>query len=212
MKYLIFSDTHLTPQFDSRKFTVLKEAIEQADRVIINGDFWEGYNKQFDAFADSYWSKTLFPLLKKKKTIYLFGNHDAKEFVNLRVSLFSDEQKKNHVLKSGKNIFYITHGDEIYPLPDFPAWVVSVLNFLEDSMFKLFGNRFIKLAYSRMNKAIKKKIRGKYKDNEFLVMGHTHCEEIDLPNNFINDGCIKHGFAQYIFIEDGVVTAVEKKY
>ena len=94
MKYLVFSDTHLTPKFDHRKFSVLKEAIDQADRAVICGDFWEGFGNSFDDFVSSKWSETLFPLLKKKKTVYLYGNHDKKEYANDRVSLFSVKQQK----------------------------------------------------------------------------------------------------------------------
>ena len=64
MKILVFSDTHLSSTFEEKKFNLLKEIISRADRVIINGDFWEGYLISFKEFLDSRW-KELFPLLKK---------------------------------------------------------------------------------------------------------------------------------------------------
>ena len=99
MRYLIFSDTHLTPKYEPKKFAVLKNAIEQADRVIINGDFWEGFVCTFNEFVESPWSKELFPLLKKKKAVYLFGNHDRESLANERASLFSDKQMKKYSFK-----------------------------------------------------------------------------------------------------------------
>ncbi len=41
MRILVISDTHLTHKFDQRKFEYLLSIISQADKVIINGDFWD---------------------------------------------------------------------------------------------------------------------------------------------------------------------------
>jgi predicted MPP superfamily phosphohydrolase len=88
MQTLIFSDTHLTKGFNRKKYEFLREIIEPVDRVIINGDFWDGYLTSFDKFVNSEWQK-LFPLLKEKQTIYLYGNHDKTKWCDSRVNLFS---------------------------------------------------------------------------------------------------------------------------
>jgi predicted phosphodiesterase len=44
MKTIIFSDTHLTDQFDPELYKALENMIQEADQVIINGDFWDGYS------------------------------------------------------------------------------------------------------------------------------------------------------------------------
>ncbi len=66
---LIFSDTHLTTKYDRKKFELLSKLIGSSDRVIINGDFYEGYVINFGQFIASPW-RNLFPLLKEKKAIY----------------------------------------------------------------------------------------------------------------------------------------------
>lgn len=212
MKYLIFSDTHLLNSFDKRKFDVLKDAIQGADQVIINGDFWEGFRISFDEFVTSPWSTTLFPLLKKKHTIYLFGNHDKKQYINKSVSLFSDEQKSNYIFKSGDKVFHVEHGNRFIKLPDLKGWQNAVLEIIEDALYKLLGKTFLKLAYGHFNSSIKRKIKETLKKNEYLITGHTHLAEVDQANRYINEGFTKHGLAQYVYIEDGIVTAVEKKY
>ncbi len=212
MKYLIFSDSHLTPQFEPAKFNVLKEAIAQADRVIINGDFWEGFSYSFDEFAGSQWSQKLFPLLKKKKAVYLCGNHDKERFADKRMALFSDHQGDRYSFKSGPNTYHVEHGHFFIHFPDLPALLRNILEVTENIVFALLGKTFVRLAYKRFNERLKKKIAGTYKANEFLITGHTHFAEIDLESHYMNEGFINYGIAQYLFIEDGKVTAVEKRY
>ncbi len=53
MKTLIFSDTHLTNKPDPKRMAFLKKIINEADRVIINGDFWDGVFISFDQFLSS---------------------------------------------------------------------------------------------------------------------------------------------------------------
>jgi predicted phosphodiesterase len=212
MKYLIFSDTHLTPKFDAKKFGALKKAIDQADRVFINGDFWEGFVCTFDEFVASHWSKTLFPLLKKKKTIYMYGNHDKESWANSKVSLFSDKQYKQYNFKSGKYTYHIEHGDLILVLPDLPWFFRVPLERVENFIFKVLGKFFIRLAYTQFNDHIKKKMVGKYKENEFLITGHSHFAEINLEKRYLNSGFNNYGISQVLYIEDGKATAVENRY
>ena len=121
MKTLIISDTHLYHVFDKRKFFLLKKLFSSVDQVILNGDFWDGYRTTFDTFVSSPW-KELFPLLKKKGAIYIYGNHDRKNFSDERTSLFSIIQKSNHLLTVDKQTYHIEHGhllhkpiDSLYP-------------------------------------------------------------------------------------------------
>jgi len=67
----VISDTHLTNKFNENKFNKLRSIIESSDKIVLNGDFWDGYATDFEDFYNSKWS-ALFPLLKSKKTIYLF--------------------------------------------------------------------------------------------------------------------------------------------
>ncbi len=212
MRYLIFSDTHLTPKYEPKKFAALKEAIEQSDRVIINGDFWEGMSYKFEDFVTSSWSKELFPLLKKKQAVYLYGNHDDKDLSDERRGLFSVKQLKQFVFKSGPNTYYVEHGDLLLHFPSFPPMVRNTLEIIEHMIFIFFGKNFMQSGYKRSNNKIKKKIAERFKSKEFLITGHTHSAEIDLENHYINSGFNNFGLSQYLFIEDGVVSAVEKEY
>ena len=123
MRTLIISDTHLTHRFDERKYYFLEKLISSYDHVILNGDFWDGYTTTFDKFVNSKWSG-LFPLLKAKNAIYLFGNHDQERYTDERVNLFSVEQKKSHTIEIGIDTYHIEHGhvlepgiDGILPIP-----------------------------------------------------------------------------------------------
>ena len=70
MSTLVFSDTHFGKKFHQRQFEALKKLISESNKIIINGDFWEGLAISFDDFLKSDWSK-LFPLLKQRETIYV---------------------------------------------------------------------------------------------------------------------------------------------
>lgn len=217
MKYLIFSDTHLDRNFDKKKFEFLQKIIALGDIVIINGDFWEGYSCTFDEFVRSPWKK-LFPLLKKKNTVYIFGNHDKKEYADKRVHLFSVEQTRKYTFQSGENIFHLEHGDRIIPFGDdiifkrMSQTVSNFLTFLEYLSVKISGMRLIRLVYQQFNEQLKKKVASLLKKNEYLICGHTSSSEIDLKNHYINSGWIKHGIGQYLIIEDGKVTPYEEQY
>lgn len=211
MKTLVFSDTHLGTSFDKRKFTFLKRIINSADRVIINGDFWEGFDMSFSEFVKSPWSK-LFPLLLKKKTVYVYGNHDAKKLCSEEVNLFSTEQTKLYQLKVNGTVYFFEHGDRIVPLVDaffrkyFKTNPPSFLNRFYEScerfFVKKFGKKYLKLVYHGFNNKIKKYLKTKSNDNHYYVFGHTHLAEHDKKIGFLNTGIIKHGFAQYILIDE----------
>lgn len=216
MRTLVISDTHLDSAFDTKKFNFLKKIIKKADRVIINGDFWEGYKITFDTFVNSPWKK-LFPLLKEKKAIYLYGNHDKESYVDKRVNLFSVKQAKRYRFTSGKNTFFLEHGDRLAPLWDkffrrMPFFILIPLDNLERFLVQIFGKAFLRFFYGRFNKKIKEKIEDYIGKNEFFIFGHIPVQEIDRKNHFINGGFIKYGIGQYLFIEEGRVTLKEEWY
>ena len=86
--------------------------ISSADRVIINGDFWDSYVTSFDKFVKSKW-RALFPLLKEKNTHYNYGNHDLKKNCDERVNLFSVTQSESLTLKVGDKELLIRLGDDL---------------------------------------------------------------------------------------------------
>ena len=216
MKYLIFSDSHLSDAYDEKKFKFLKKIINSCDKVVINGDFWEGYDFSIDAFIKSKWNK-LFKLLKSKNTIYLYGNHDKKVYSNNKIREFSIKQLQKYTLKSGGKTFCLEHGDRIVPLWDkyfkrMPRFINKFLYYVEKTAFLVLGTDGVGILYKKFNEDMKNRISKKLNKNEFLVCGHSHFMELDEKNHFINSGFIKHGFGQYITIDDGKVELYNEKY
>lgn len=216
MKILVFSDTHLTADFSEKKYRFLSDIIHNADKVIINGDFWEGYLNTFDEFINSPW-KLLFPILKQKNTVYIYGNHDRANLSDHRASLFSDLQTERFTLKIGTNTYVFEHGDKIVPLgsndPDYypNKFLLRRTNEIERFIVRHLGSRFIKASYGRLNRTIKRHVEQNFTNNEIMFCGHTHYAEIDTPRRFVNSGIIKHGIGQYLWIQNGSGTIASKE-
>ena len=219
MKTLIFSDSHLTEVFEQEKYVFLKNIISGVDRVIINGDFWDGYTTTFSEFITSPWSK-LFPLLKKKETVYLFGNHDRREFNDHRVSLFSVKQENSFKYKIKDKEIILEHGHRLFPSPDLLLrYNVSVpmmrsisrkKDRVEKYLIKKTGISLHSYLGHLPNGRIKKKIKHELLPNQIFVCGHTHLPEYDLNNNFINTGFIQHGVGHYVIADEKNLTLYQQ--
>lgn len=223
MKTLIFSDTHLLATFYSGKYNFLKKIIQNSDRVVIAGDFWEGKLITFDEFAKSEWNK-LFPLLKQKHTIYIYGNHDKEKYGDKRVKLFSDKQAIEYSFKEGENTFKVIHGNTKQIKYLFIKRIIKITRMsdrfyfkhlhedLEHFLVKTFGSKVLLLLFKKYNTVLKK-TQGPYlSKNEYLICGHTHAAEIDLKNKFINTGIIRHGIGQYVIINEGKIELHDERY
>lgn len=218
MTTIIFSDTHLTRGFEKRKFNYLKKIITSADKVIINGDFWDGYFTDFDKFVKSKWSR-LFPLLKSRQTIYIYGNHDKKQWCDERVNLFSQYQAESLKLNNFVHTLWIEHGNRINPkIDDLFPWIVSrktrrriisILVFLFGRIFHMIGG---KSYHEISNKKIKSWWIKQETNNQILVCGHSHAAELNLSLNYINTGSIRYGHAHYLRITDNKLELVEERY
>jgi len=218
MKILVLSDTHLGLRFEEKKFKLLKSLIKSVNKVVINGDFWEGYKINFEQFINSHW-KLLFPLLKSKKTTYLFGNHDKKLYSNEKTSLFSDLQAHQYKMKLNGNVLVFEHGNRLCSLfdethPKFYEIIkkTNILGRLHEMMVRKFGSKILKLLFSSQNEIIKAKIKKELKNGEIFVCGHTHAAEFDIKNNFLNSGIIMHGLAQYVLIDGKKIYPKEEWY
>jgi predicted phosphodiesterase len=207
MKTLIFSATHLTQKFDPKFHEFLVRLISSVDRVIINGDFWDGQSCTFDDFVKSQWKK-LFPLLKSKETIYLYGNHDRKSYSDGRVNLFSDIQSDSYSLPTTNYTLALQHGHEIVPFGDKEERPIVLRHARMNNLYewgerlatKLSGGHFLRI-YRIFNKKMKLYIRDNLRENEILVTGHIHAPEFDLKNRYINT-FIRHHKAYYIIVDN----------
>lgn len=221
MSIIVISDTHLTEKFNKRKFEKLRFIINQADQVVLNGDFWDGYQTEFDSFYNSQWSK-LFPLLKSKKTIYIFGNHDKKNFSDDRIKDFCDIATNEFTIETPKHKLRFEHGHERVWKVDRklglnrPSKLISIgSERVQSLLLRSFGMKAFCLIFGKMNTALKKSVRksGLHDSNTFHFFGHVHIAELDLKNNFINTGVFNHGHAQYAVVDaEGKIKAFREKY
>ncbi|HCC84872.1 MAG TPA: hypothetical protein DEP87_04280 [Candidatus Pacebacteria bacterium] len=224
MKTVIFSDTHFDPWFEPKKYAYLARLIQQADQVIINGDLWESILWTFDEFIKSPWSG-LFSLLKAKKTIYIYGNHDAIKFSDERVQLFSTRQVTEWKIQTENKHYLIQHGDQ-YDLT-FHKWsrhpigkILAHNPLIVRGMLltEKFCMRWLDIHYSqnqlqKFNQEIKQEISGLLAPQEILITGHTHSAEIDEAHQFANSGFIRNGLAQYLEIDvAGALILHEDRY
>lgn len=218
MKTLIFSDTHLTDKPDPKKMAFLKKIINEADRVIINGDFWDGAFISFDQFLSSPWQE-LFPLLKKKNTVYLYGNHDKKERCDERVNLFSDLQAENYSLPLGSKTLVITHGhnlglsfDKITKILKIWRPLSKLQSRLDHFLAKVLGRKYLYCSRRKYNRETEAKAKEYLKRNQILVCGHTHLAQKDPKKGFINLGCLNFGLGQYLIVEDNNLKFYDLNY
>ncbi len=229
MQYTIISDTHLSAYiFDSAQFEALVDVISKSDRVILNGDFFDAYLSTFDAFYNSKWNK-LFPLLKKKKAIYVYGNHDRPEYLDERVSEFTTEQTYRKELSSNDQTIVVQHGQSFAPDFDgrFPtlsyylAWFYPRYFYHEQNetwLNKLVLRHYVRNKNIMIHKELKRSIEFYKKNNahcrnHWFVCGHSHITEMDTKLRFANSGLFRNGFAQYAQIDDsGKIRLVVDSY
>lgn len=212
-KILIFSDSHLSPRFNEAYFNKLANLIKQADQVIINGDFWEGYFYEFDEFLNSPW-KQLFPLLKGKKTVYIHGNHDLAEYLDERTSVFADIVAESYEFSSGGKDFICIHGHQYIESPQKKSLMMRS-KFLLGSLYFVYyvGMWFLKenfwKIYTFENNRLKKIQKNKF-PGKTLITGHTHLIEED--GKFINLGVMSFGFFEYAWLENGEIRQYKERY
>jgi UDP-2,3-diacylglucosamine pyrophosphatase LpxH len=149
--------------------------------------------------------------LKDKHTIYLYGNHDKKEFADDRVKLFSDVQTDSYKLKLKDKTLVVEHGHRVQP--GFPR--LEKINPIRKMTFtvpafeslgvRLFGEKFRSLFVYRHlhNRSIKRYARRNLSENEILICGHTHARLWDPKNRYINIGDTQIHVGSYLYIEDG---------
>ncbi len=214
-KVVIFSDSHLDGNFNQKQFNAIKRIIADADVVVINGDFWADKYITFDAFMHTAW-RELFPLLRKKETYYLFGNHDMPMHSDERIFQFCTYAGFRLKLIAGKLLLHIEHGHLLSGMlirtilmifeaspgalhtVTFPIEQLSLVsvNYLKQTGSPLF---------TRVNDSYKRKREG-LEPTEILVMGHTHTPQMDLENNYVNLGLTHHGYFSYAVVIHNKIT------
>lgn len=221
MHILVLSDTHLSNHFEPAKYNTLKALIEQADHVIINGDFWEGYEMTFDEFLKTKWVD-LFPYLKSKKAIYVFGNHDKHKFSDRRIESFCEASTEQHLMQINGIHFIFEHGhryahklDGIFHIERPLKIEQTIVEWMQKMIIRIFGARGMWLLFSRFNQIIKLKARNEFEKYTPYrhISGHTHCAEVDITHSFANSGFSKYGYIQYLTIDEkGIIEKQLERY
>lgn len=224
MQTLVFSDTHFTKKFHQKQYDALVKLISESQRIVINGDFWEGLSISFDDFLKSQWSK-LFPLLKQKDTVYVYGNHDDKIFCDNRVYQFCNKAVDEYLMETPKQNFLFKHGQEFF----FPEFIrnrhaehvkrartlrmrlSNAKNSLIQSIgFGLFGPKVLPSFINHLPAELLSKVK---KSGYILVCGHTHRPAHNPKNSFLDIGFFNFGWANYLIIDDsGDFKLVNERY
>lgn len=222
MSTLVFSDTHFTRYFEPKRYNKLVELINKVDTVIINGDFWEGLSISFNNFMNSEWKK-LFPLLKSKNTIYVYGNHDDPAVSDERIYEFCSQAVADYKLATPTRKYYFTHGqDFLYPklrdpdstkkralklLTKADIFVAEILQYL---IFNIAGPRALPKKFNKMSLEERKRVAPL---DYLLVCGHSHRPLYQPELNFIDIGFFNFGWANYMLINDnGEYDFVSERY
>ena len=194
------------------------QLFSSVDAIIINGDFWDGLSTSFDRFVDSPWKK-LFPILRQKNTVYIYGNHDYQSISDKRVSFFSVAQQEKVLLQTNPKKLIIQHGHQFTPSIQNKIKnkiLLKLVNDLYDPAeawaLRIFGKKFFRRTlYAKFNAWI---LEGAQKllPNEVLVCGHSHNAVFSPEQKFINSGFIRHGLAQYLLVENQKIRFVEENY
>lgn len=213
MKTLIFSDSHASHIPNPKQLALLRRVILDADRVIINGDFWDHYLTSFDQFIQSGW-KQLFPLLKQRKTVYILGNHDPKESVDERWRLFANQVLEELELRIGTQKFKIEHGhrrsyafDLYYPnLTKYFSRFYPYLDKIEKG-----GHWLTPLYQAYLKKAHDDHELRQYalehkEKSAWHVFSHTHQQRKVDREGYLNPGQFRCGVGNWLTISDtGVI-------
>lgn len=207
MKTIICSDLHLAGDFDATKFEYLKDLFSDCDQLIINGDFWDGYEIRFEKFVKTPWSR-LFPIMLAKNTVYIYGNHDKADW-NIRPELFSTSQFSSYTLQVGKVELLIEHGHQFSPSFDitWPKLSYVLSSIVSSKRFRL-GNELKGWENMQMKKYAKENLHA----NQLLVCGHSHIPENNRAHHYLNTGFIENGIASYIAIVGTSIKLVTETY
>jgi predicted phosphodiesterase len=217
MKILIFSDSHLTHKFDKELFDYISKIIKDVDQVIINGDFWDGYLTTFDKFVNSEWQQ-LFPVLKEKNTVYIFGNHDKKEFSDDRVNLFSNNQSNYYEFKSENKKFYIAHGhlmsqsyDSFFLFKNHFITRILYVIYMFFVKFRIFSFIHKKMLLKRNKKTLSMLRKFSNKNifkKDVYIFGHSHLSFIN--KKLVSLGSLQNKEKNYCLIENGSINCMKE--
>lgn len=231
MKTLLMSDLHIGFKY-SRASDVLRVLeTETFDRIILVGDIFDMQQMMNRPYWDEHHTevlKKILKLAKKKKVVYVIGNHDyplfyLQEYTNKIAGI---EICREYTYESGGQKFLCIHGDQLDTLGkgwqtfgDFLYYGALKCNKYLNRVRKLVG-----LPYWSFSKWCKDKAKNKIASvfnmeerlqtalsdacADQLIYGHTHMPYARREERFSNCGSFVE-IATYLTEENGVVTLHE---
>lgn len=218
MKWIIFSDTHLSDHFNLKQFVWLKAVINRADRVIINGDFWDYMFSSYKDFENSEWNK-LFPILSQKKVIYLPGNHDLLVKNSSAWKQFAYSCQDTFQLKIGKFSYIIQHGhlqsksfDLRHPKISKKLSGLYRLRKYDNSLLKFFESLIKKKEKINRQMDLWQFAKNNYRKDHWYIFGHVHQPGLEKEIGYINPGKFSSEWARWLEIDENGFSLYEIKY
>lgn len=221
----MISDTHLY-EFEQKKFDFLMKLFSDYEKIIINGDFWDGWYWNWDDFIQSKW-KGLFTVLQSRDVTYVLGNHDLMENKSA-VGLFCTRQVSSYMIRIGGTMYHFEHGHRLSEkviksrlFKRYAAFVEAQHRSLLLPMHKferLVGKLcpeilFNSKAGSKRNGLVKEYFKSNpVKGVDMYVIGDTHSQELDIKNHFANSGPTAYGYAFYMTISDKGIALKQVRY
>lgn len=208
MSTLVISDMHLCEPFEQAKYDHLMRLFTTHDHIILNGDFWEGYWYDFDEFLHSRWSG-LFGVLKAKRAIYIYGNHDRETYSDSRREVFSDWAGWRYERQIGPYHYIFEHGnrlalkfDEQHHMQRVSRTLFIPFTLIEMFIVRVMGLKFFHMLFGKLNRQIKLALKSELSPGDVYVCGHTHVRERGAADGFVNTGVNKYTFSEYGVIDD----------
>ncbi|QQG50329.1 MAG: metallophosphoesterase [Candidatus Berkelbacteria bacterium] len=212
-KVVIISDLHLGKKFNEIKFAQINSAVSPADKLIINGDLWEGFAYTLEEFLTFDWRK-LFGLFKNKEAVYLYGNHDREYKNDSRTNEFSVLTSNEYDFIQNGVTFHVRHGDKLAPTLDMRLpriayfyWFYEIAVKIERFCIQNFGKPFLHIYRKDNEKMIAWKNTNLPKEH-WLICAHSHLAVVDKENHFANSGIFEPPVATYLVVENGEVSVV----
>jgi predicted phosphodiesterase len=209
MRTLIFSDTHLTGTFDQSECDYIVKLVQSVDKVIINGDFWDGYLTTFDKFLKA-WEPLLAELARHDVT-YILGNHDTPKLTDERATQFSTVIDGEYVFEAGNNTYRVAHGhrhsrefDVRHPAATrLLGWLYPVVNSMKK--YPIVGpwlHGQDEQAKKELESQLISFVGEHAQPGELYVFGHSHLPSYSSEDQYLNPGSFRHNLARYFIIDD----------
>ncbi len=206
MRTLVFSDLHLTHEFNRTQCDYIANQIKKVDQVVINGDFWDSYLTTFGAFLDAW--QPLLSVLAEKNTIYVQGNHDLLAAMDERVYAFSRQVVTEYSVVTSAVTYIILHGNTIAQEFDarHPRLTARLKRFYPAlgvvAPLPVFGipiKAWQRHAQQRVDRELRAYVAAQ-DDNSMYVFGHSHIRR-DMPESrYLNPGAWSLDIARFLVI------------